>query len=240
MEKIAVLGANDEYVQQTEKYGKKDVLFALILYAVMILEFVLLGKLFVEKRSSLTEGYIFCMTGIVALSIIGCVFMICLIRKQKFDTLGFSKKQAIKSFRVGMLLSILVAMIGIIWMKVSDSSMRANIGDIIMRIIYFLVFIGFMEELAFRGYIGTRLYGYFKNKQLSIILVGVMFSLLHIPFHLIMSQMTLLEYILANWPSLINIAILHIGFQYLYSKYNSIVAPTILHFIIDFIQWFII
>lgn len=240
MANSAVLGANNEYVQQTEEYGRKDALLAIILYVVMILEFVLLGKLFVQKSSTLTEAYIFCTTGIVSLSIIGFVFLFCSIRKQKFVTVGFSKKQATKSFVWGMILLILVVIMGCIWLFASDLAIQTDIGAIIMKIIYFLLFIGFTEELVFRGYIGTRLYGCFTNKRLSIIVVGIMFSLMHIPFQMMLAQMSLLEYIDAHWVSLFYISIIHIGFQYLYSKYNSIIAPTILHFIIDFIQWFII
>lgn len=60
-----------------------------------------------------------------------------------------------------------------------------------MRIIYYLVFVGFTEKIALRGYIGTRLYGCFTDKRLSIIIVGVMVSIIHIPFHMIISQTSL-------------------------------------------------
>lgn len=240
MKNTAVLGANDEYVQQTKEYGRKDALIALILYVVMILEFVLMGKIFVQKSSPMTETYIFCVTSIVSLNIIGFVFLLCSIRRQKLVTVGFSKTQAKKSFAVGMILFILVVLFGSIWTIISGLKIQTNIGVIIMRIIYYLVFIGFMEELVFRGYIGTRLYGYFTNKRLSLVIVGIMFSLLHIPFHMVLIQMSLSEYLLVNWINLIYIFIFQFVFQWLYSKYNSIVAPTIFHFIWDFIQWFII
>lgn len=240
MSNSAVFGANHKYMQQTKEYGKIDVLFALILYTVMILEFMLLGKLFVEKGTALTETYIICATGIISLVCIGLVFMFCFIRKQQLVSVGFGKSQAKKSFVLGMILLILVVALGVIWSLISGLSIQTNINAIIMRIIYYLVFIGFMEELVFRGYIGTRFYGCITNKRLSVVIVGIMFSLLHIPFHMVYAQMSFLEYISANWTNLFYISIFHCGFQWLYSKYNSIIAPTILHFIMDFIQWFII
>lgn len=240
MKNLTVLGANDEYVQQTKEYGRKDALLSLILYFVMNLLFVLMGKIFVQKGLTLTETYMFCVTGIVSLICIGLVFLFCLIRRQKLVTVGFSKNQVKKSFAMGMILFILVAIFRGIWPIISGSTIQTNIGVIFMKVIYFFIFIGFMEELVFRGYIGTRLYGCFTNKRLSLVVVGIMFSFLHIPFYMVVAQMSLSEYISANWVSLILIFLFHIVFQWLYSKYNSIVAPTILHFIWDYIQWFII
>jgi membrane protease YdiL (CAAX protease family) len=238
--KTTVLGVDDEYVQQTDEYGRKDALFALILYAFMVLVFVLTGKIFAKKSSTLTEIYIFCVTGVASSVCIGLVFLFCFIRKQKLITVGFSTKQVLKSLTMGIILFILVVIFEGIWPIITGSALQTDIGLIVMKIIYFLIFIGFMEEIAVRGYIGTRLYGFFNNKRLSIVIVGIMFSLYHIPFYMVFSQMSMSEYISVNWWDLFIIFIFHLILQRLYSKYNSIIAPTILHFIWDFIQWFIV
>ena len=57
---------------------------------------------------------------------------------------------------------------------------------------------------------------------------------------MILTQMDLLNYITANIDHLITYVIIHFIFQWMYSKYNNITAPVILHFIWDFIGWFII
>lgn len=234
MEKLSVLGANDEYVQQTTLYGRKDALIALILYSVAYIPFIILGKIFVLEGSTLTGTYTFFSTGIVAFICIGLVFLCCLLQKQKLATIGFSGKQAINSMVLGILLFVLVLILRCIDLGMGRS-VQTDDGPLIMRIIYNLVFIAFMEEILIRGYIGTRLYGCFKNKGLSIVLVGFMWSVYHIPFDMIVAQMSLLEYISASWLYLLRVFIYHFIFQWLYSKYNSIIAPTILHFIIDFL-----
>lgn len=240
MTNSVAFGADDEYVQQSNQYVKKDILLALILYCIMVIEFLLLGELFVQKKTELTETFVFISTGVVSLNIIGFVILFCTIRKQKLITLGFSKNKAKESFNFGMILLILVSIIGCIGANITGSRIQSDVGVILMRFIYFVFFIGFMEELVFRAYIGTRFFGVFSNKRLSIIVVGIMCSLLHIPFHMIITQISLFNYISLHWVSLLRITVFHCGFQWLYSKYNSIIAPTILHFIIDFIQWFII
>ena len=242
MVNTVVLGrcANDEYVQQSKQYGEIDIYLALILYVLMITEFLILGKLFVIKDSELTETFVFITTGITSLSIIGFVLLFCIIRKQKLTTLGFSMSKAKESLRLGLMILALVAVIGCIWVNITGSSFQTDANIILMRFIYFLIFIGFMEELVFRAYIGTRFYGFFSNKRLSIIVVGIMWSLSHVPFYMMGTQISLFNYISLHWVNLLRIFVIHCGFQRLYSKYNSIIAPTILDFIINFIQWFII
>lgn len=239
MKDLTVLG-KDEYVEQTKKYGRIDALFALIVYVVMIFMFMLLGRLFVHKSSTLTEVYIFSVTGIFALFLIGFVFLLCSLRKQKLITVGFSKTYAMQSFGIGKsLFMIVIALKGITSVN-NGLIIQTDISLILKNIIYYLIFIAFMEEVVIRGYIGTRLYGYFTNKRLSIIIVGIMFSFEHIPFQMIVAQMSLMEYISLNWEYLFSVALFHFVLQWLYTRYNSIVAPTIFHFIWDFIQWFII
>jgi membrane protease YdiL (CAAX protease family) len=193
----AALG-KDDYVLQTKQYGRIDALYALILYIVMIFLFLLMGKLFVYKSTNLTEVYKFIATGFVSLFLIGSVFVLCSVRKQKLMTIGFSKTYALKSFGMGMILLMIV-----IALKGFTSKIQNNIDLIVMNVIYYLIFIAFMEEVVIRGYIGTRLYGYFTNKRLSIVTVGIMFSLEHIPFHMTFAQMSLVEYISHNWENLI-------------------------------------
>ncbi len=242
MKKSKVLGANEEYVQQTMKYGRTDALLAFSIFVVMLFLFGLMGKVFgyLVNDFRITETFSFYVTGIISLFLIALVFLLCFIRKQKFTTIGFGKTHAIKSLSMGIMIFIIVIALKGIIPVVSGSGIQTDIGLIAMKTIYFLVFVAFMEEIIIRGYIGTRLYGYFRNKGLSIIIVGLMFSIEHIPFQLMFTQMNLLEYIIMNRHYLIVLTIFHFLLQWLYSKYNSIIAPTIFHFIWDFIKWFVI
>jgi membrane protease YdiL (CAAX protease family) len=235
-----VLGANNEYMQQTKEYGRTDALLALLLFIIEMLGLSFVGELFLQKGSALSETFIVSVTGIFSVINIGLVFLFCILRRQKLITIGFSKTQAYKSFILGVILFGFVAIFCSIKAIISGSAIQTDIKLIIIRIMYYLIFIAFMEELIFRAYIGTRLFGFFKNKRLSIVIVGTMFSFEHIPFYMIISQMSLTEYISTHFFNLIYLALIHILFQWLYSRNNSIIAPTILHFIWDYIQWIII
>jgi uncharacterized protein len=235
-----VLGVNNEYLLQTNEYGGKDALLALILFIIEMLGLSFVGKLFLQKGDALTETYIVCITGIFSMIFIVLVFLFCVIRRQKLITIGFSRTQAKKSFLLGIILFGFVVIFSSIGAILTGSIIQTDIKLIIIRIIYYLIFIAFMEELVFRAYIGTRLFGFFKNKKLSIVIVGIMCSFEHIPFYMIISQVSLTEYISSHFFNLLSLAIIHSLFQWLYAKYNSIIAPTILQFIWNYIQWFII
>lgn len=240
MSNLKALGANNEYVQHVKDYGKTDALLSVILYCILLLMSVVMGKIFIHKQSELTDIYIFCATGIFSIICTGLVISFCLIRKQRLNTVGFSKKNAGKSFIIGLILIFIVFLLWGIRPIISGISIKADITFIAMKVIHYLIFIAFTEELIFRGYIGTRIYGYFRNKYLAIIVVGIMFTLSHVPLQMIVSRTSLPEFISANISNLINIFIHHLLSQWLFSKYNSIIAPTLLHFIEDFISGFLL
>ncbi|MDF2844271.1 MAG: hypothetical protein K0R00_2697 [Herbinix sp.] len=211
-----------------------------MLFFCLVIEFAFLGKLYLNKESNLSEIYIFYTTAVISIIPILIIFLICVLKKQGFATIGFSKTNALKSFKLGIILSIIILALQGIGIYYTEASLQTNISDILFRIIYYLIFISLMEELVFRGYIGTRLYGYYKNKNISIVIVGIMCSIEHIPFKIIIAQANLIEYVLINFTNLIFYIILHIGFQYLYSRYNSIIAPLLVHFIWNFSKWLIV
>jgi membrane protease YdiL (CAAX protease family) len=90
-----------------------------------------------------------------------------------------------------------------------------------------------IEELIFRGYIQTRLVGFFKHKITGIILTGILFALMHIPFQIAVSNMSFLEFIKINYPHLLLTFFYHMIFSLLYYKFNNIAAPTIFHFFLN-------
>jgi membrane protease YdiL (CAAX protease family) len=236
----SVFGANEEYVEQTKKYGRLDAILAAGLYIVMLPLLYLIGKIFVSKGSELTEGFIFCADALYALVCAGFVFFFCFIRKQKLVTIGFSKSLVKKSLYIGLILLIVVVIVRRFIPMISGKSVQTDISSIVMNVISNLVFVAFLEELVFRGYIGTRFYGHFKNKKFSIIVVGVMFAFMHIALKYAVDQISFIDFVGAYWMKLSGYFLFHIFFQWLYSKYNSIIAPTIVHFTWDFMIWFII
>lgn len=91
-----------------------------------------------------------------------------------------------------------------------------------------------MEELAFRGYLQTRMYGLIKRDGLAIIVVAFMFSIMHIPFQMAVNNKNVLEFISGNITLLIFTFIYHVVFNMIHRKYNNIAGNTLFH---GFMNW---
>ena len=95
------------------------------------------------------------------------------------------------------------------------------------NIFYYFIVIALPEEVVFRGYIQTRIYGLIKQDILAIIVTGFLFYAMHLPFQIPVNGMQI---------NIINMAImlvLHFVMNFLYKKYNSLTAPTIFHGLLD-------
>lgn len=168
----------------------------------------------------------------VVLIAVGPIFIILKCRKQSLRSIGLKKEKILKSIFLGVLFSIPPTLWNIFSMKFDHC---LNFSDALWTFIHYLLEIAFVEEIIFRGFIQTRIQGLIRSKWLSIILVGVMFSLLHIPFILNRYNVSLVSYVTMNSRGLIIICLMHIYFVYLYTRDNNILAPVVAHAIVDFI-----
>lgn len=101
-----------------------------------------------------------------------------------------------------------------------------------MLIIYYLL-VSVCEEFVFRGYIGTRIYGFFKNKYIAICLTGILFIIMHFPYKMIAYGVTLSDLTINNFGWLLDLFIFHIVLNFIYLKTNSLYGAIIPHWISD-------
>ncbi len=161
--------------------------------------------------------------------------VIAFLRRQGLASIGIKKNNMLKSILLGILFAIPL-ILPTIFIGISKGYDFANIEDIIWEFLYYLLCIGFVEELVFRGFIQTRIRGLIKNKKLSVVIVGLMFGFLHIPFQMLKANMSILQFIQQDIVHLITTVILHIYFVYIYERDDNIIAPTITHTLINFIS----
>lgn len=158
------------------------------------------------------------------------------IRKQSLSTLGFIRTNTLKSILLGVLFALPFTSIDIIY-GITHNYRLINMEDALWTFLYFLICIAFVEELTFRGFIQTRIRGIIKNKWLSIIIVGLMFAIMHIPFQMLKAKLPLIPFIQMDLGHLISTSILHIYFVYIYTRHNNIIAPTIAHALVGFVPY---
>ncbi|WP_411835355.1 CPBP family glutamic-type intramembrane protease, partial [Paenibacillus barengoltzii] len=63
--------------------------------------------------------------------------------------------------------------------KFTDSggnyTIQLSLGNALLQLIYYIVIIGFAEEVIFRGYLQTRIFTLISNKYLAIFTGSFMF-----------------------------------------------------------------
>lgn len=162
------------------------------------------------------------------------IFILKHIRKQSFTSLGIKINNVPKSIALGVLFALPLVLPVLISGFIKGTSFT-DIEDMIWTFIYFLVCIGFVEELVFRGFIQTRIRGIIKGKWMSIMIVGVMFAMIHIPFQMLRFNMSFIQFVQHDFSHLLTTMIFHIYFVYIYTRQDDIIAPTITHTLINFI-----
>lgn len=63
--------------------------------------------------------------------------------------------------------------------------------------IYFLT-VALCEEIVYRGYIGTRLYGLIKNQYCVVMVTGILFIVMHFPYRMLAYNMTIADLTIYN------------------------------------------
>lgn len=162
------------------------------------------------------------------------VFIIIKMRGQSVKSTGLKTDRILKSILLGILFSLPFVMLSLINAILQGKGIM-TLADLIWMFLYFFIEIAFAEELSFRGFIQTRIQGLIKTKWISIMVVGIMFSLMHIPFQMIKASMPLGQFIINDSIHLAITFVIHVYFVYLYTRDNNIVSSTVAHGLIDFI-----
>lgn len=216
---------DETYEEQVAKYGRKDALMAIAVWGIVMAIYYLMGQLFAK-----TNFYVGTYVNI-ALAIL-CISLV-VLTKQKIMTIGFTKVNVVKSIRLGSILGIIVVIVANI-MNVAEGRSLVPLQTIASNFVYYMVAISLVEEIVFRGYIQTRIYGLGIKPIVTMMLGGIFFMLMHIPFQMGLAKVGLLEYVQFNWVTLLLTFFWHILFNFLYRKYNTIYTPTIFH---GFLNW---
>jgi membrane protease YdiL (CAAX protease family) len=225
----------EDYINGTKQYGKTDVWFAVIVYISLFISLFIIS--FIGTYFSMQENdddvftvIMHLILWIIVIINITLVFLLVRLRKQKISSLGFNKKNTLKSIVAGTILSMIVFIFMFFVMGQNQISdwLNREISSVIYSLIVLVVCVSLLEELIFRTYIGSRFYGVFDNKIASVFIVGILFSAMHyVPF---------LPGLMAGTIRFSDISINMVGhlgghfiLHWLYAKYNNIYGPILLH-----------
>ncbi len=105
--------------------------------------------------------------------------------------------------------------------------------EILILLVYYLS-VAVCEEIVFRGYIGTRIYGLIKKRWLAVTIVGLLFIIMHFPYRMIAYGMTLSDLAIKKFSWLIDLFITHLVLNFIYLKTNSLYGAIIPHWMSNF------
>ncbi len=219
---------NDKtYNNNLNQYTKKDGLLALCLFGIFLLMYSMLAILEI-KVEHIKDNII----------IIGCILNCLLVlitmlfiklRKQSLDTIGLYNGNWKKSFYIGTIFA------GILFFNNCGSHLLQgkeliDIRSIFAYAIYFFC-VSLCEEVTFRGYISTRIYGIIKTQWIAVMVTGLLFIIMHFPYRMIAYGMSLKELTMNNMFWLIDLFVTHIVLNFIYTKTNSLYGAIIPHWI---------
>lgn len=224
---MKILQVNQEYNNKLNEYKVKDGISAFVLMGIMLLLYSVMALL--EKQSNFIRNNILAVGCVFNLIMIGITIIFIKKSNKKIDTIGLYKGNWKASCVIGVVLA------GILFFNNCLSHILAGeklipVKEIMMLIIYYLL-VSFCEEIVFRGYIGTRLFGLVKKKWLAVIVTGLLFIIMHFPYRMIAYEMTLGDLTINNMSWIIDLFITHTILSYIYMKTNSLYGSIIPHWI---------
>ncbi len=222
---MKIVQFDENYKQTVSQYTKYDAICAIGIYLGVMVSYYVMGILY-SKYNMYLGVHVNIAIGIL------CVVLV-LARKQKLSSIGFTTNNLKRSVLIGSGLGLCITLINVVPNMVVHSQF-VSIGRFVYNTFYYFIVIALVEEIIFRGYIQTRIYGLIKNNVLAVLVSGILFMTMHIPYQMGAAQMDLVTFILNNFVWLLLTFGWHVVFNFLYAKNNSIVAPAVFH---GFLDW---
>ena len=217
----------ESYMQSVKHYSIKDTAMAIglfILYCGALVVSGLVNKYLTDLEKTVSGAIInSCFVGVVLLFLV--------IKKQGFETVGLKKGNIKLSLIMGIVLAVILFFCNCLSNIIFEGQVFIPFKTILIYIIYFFT-VSLCEEVIFRGYILTRLYGMVRNVFIDILLAGVFFVLMHFPFRMIAYNMSFFE-LAANVPYMIDLFVTSVVLSFIRVKSDSLYGAIIPHWISD-------
>lgn len=150
-------------------------------------------------------------------------------RKNGFEFLGFGGDKLKKD-------SIISACIVVVVFIASTFFSEYTILQLLKKTLYYLFYIGAVEEILFRGFIQNCLFGLKLNRIVTFMIGAAFFSLMHLPFQMYLHDNVSFMYLAEVWPNLIFTFVFHLLMCLITYKRKNIMIPIAIHYVIDYLM----
>ena len=223
---LKILQTDKEYENNLKQYTKRDGILSFVLFGIMILNYSILAVLQTKFEFIMLVGCIF-----NTLMIVITVLFIKL-NKQSLETIGLYKGKWKNSIIMGIVFASFLFYNNCLSYLINGSHF-ITLQEILMLLVYYFL-VAVCEEIVFRGYIGTRIYGLIKKRWLAVFVVGILFIAMHFPYRMLAYGMTLSDLTIKNFSWIIDLFITHLVLSFIYLKTNSLYGAIIPHWMSNF------
>lgn len=220
------------FAELEKKDGKISIIFFAFIFLSSFLFFYLvkISPLFLLIRDGTKTFYKLIYALLIDMPGIIAVIVVLRYRKQKINTIGLRRQGIKSSIYIG------VALILAFWVYYI-SNKGFNI-ELIWGSLFYIIFIGFYEELIFRGFLWPRLVVGF-GRTWGTIISGVFFGMMHLPIDIIFNNKTIIETFILGASSNLNICggvAVALWFIFIYTRNENILLPSFIHGIQDMLS----
>lgn len=224
---MKLLKPNKGFYEEVTNYQPPDSLLAIGLFIIISSLYGMLAflenKYFAVKENLILAG---CGVNIVIILI---TFLFITIRKGKLSSIGLYNGKWKQSCIIGLILASILFFSNCLLHIINGENFIETKG--ISRLIIYYLTVALCEEVVFRGYIGTRLYGLMKNQYLVIIINGILFIVMHFPYRMIAYGKTIGDLTIHSTGWIFDLFVTHVILSFIYLKTNSLYGSIIPHWV---------
>lgn len=223
---------NEIFYDMEKKDGKIAVIFFVFIFIVSFLSLYLIkiSPLFSIMRNNTNSIYKLIFAILMDTPGFAAIIVVLKYRKQKINTIGLIRYGLKSSIYIGSMLFFIFC-----FYYISKKGFSINL---IWRSLFYIIFIGFYEELIFRGFLWPRLVVGF-GRTWGTILSGIFFGMMHLPIDIVFNNKTIFETFILGNSSNTNILGGVVGalwFIFIYTRNSNILLPSFVHGIQDMLS----
>lgn len=215
---------NTQYKSNLRKYGKRDGVKALAVYCLVMGSAFFQGWLYTTNVNVFVLNSLQILMPVVLVAGFFCFFYYC---KESFISIGINSGNIWNSILLGFAGGFLLLVIQTTLFVAQGKSVSFASPQLLNWVIFF--FAAFEEEVLFRGYIQTRLFGLINNQWIVGIINSVLFLSVHYPVKWVVSGTISFDVLSAVF--IVSLLALHFFCDAVYKKTNCLWGAILLHII---------
>lgn len=220
-----------DYRSAHAAYDWRDGAKACALYAFTMLALFVQGRLYLSSLSTEILASLNIVRPLVSLA---ATLAVVFAARECMASIGVTRRRFGESLVLGLALGCLLSLALGVCERIATGLAFAGFGAVSAFSLLTFAVGALEEELCFRGYISTRLTGFFHNRVVASAVTGVLFLLYHYVIFWGVSGQISFDSISAT--RLVFILLLHFVCDFTYQRTNCIWGAVALHFLYNIVS----